>query len=248
VSRTLTQTKSGRTSESYRAKGRITLTRADVVEAATHLLDVEGVDALSMRRVAAALGTGPSTLYWHVRDREQLLGLVLDATLASIEPASTGSWRQRVFSVVDQLRRAMVARPVLIPVVLGARWDVGTHGLRLADHALGLLSEAGIPEAHIAESYFILLHYTLGAAQAETHASWNASFEAEAAARGDVSPIDEADMSAYPYLVRFGPGTQPEDMARRFESGIETILGGLLLTCEREKGFDRSTPHRVARF
>ena len=212
----------------------MTLTRADVVEAATRLLDTEGVDALSMRRVATALGTGPSTLYWHVRDREQLLGLVLDATLAGIEPATTGSWRQRVFSLVDQLRRAMVARPVLIPVVLGTRWDVGTHGLRLAEYALALLSEAGIPDARIAESYFLILHYTLGAAQAETHARWNASFKAESAARKGVSPIDDADLSSYPHLVRFGPGTQPEDMALRFEAGIETILGGLLLSCGGE--------------
>ena len=65
-----------RRSDSARAKGRLTLTRADVIKAGTQLLDTEGVEKLSMRKLAKTLGTVSSTLYWHVKDKDELAAVV----------------------------------------------------------------------------------------------------------------------------------------------------------------------------
>ena len=206
--------------------GRTTLTRDDVVAAATRLLDEGGIEALSMRRLATALGTGASTLYWHVRDKDQLLALILDDTIAEVLAPSDGTWRERLVALLEAARLALVPRPVLVPVILRARWDIGHHALRVADSALGLLSESSIAPEHIADAYFLLLHYTMGAVEAEAHARWNATY-AQEAQRQEVSPVDGTPLDEYDNLLSHGPETTPANMAERFRFGVNTILDGL---------------------
>lgn len=179
-----------------------------------------------MRRLARALGTGPSTLYWHVRDKRQLLALILDDTIASVAAPAGGSWRDRLIALLDDARQALAPRPMLVPVILGARWDVGHHGLRIADTVLGLLAEGGIPDDEMAEVYFLLLHYTMGAVEAEAYARWNASY-AEETAEHDRSPVDGHALDQYPKLLRYGPSTSPADMPDQFRFGLNTIIDGL---------------------
>jgi len=205
---------------------RRSLTRADVVAAAIRLLDEGGIEALSMRRLATALGTGASTLYWHVRDKDQLLALILDETIAAVSSPSDGTWRERLTALLEAARLALVARPALVPVVLGARWDIGHHALRVADSALGLLAESKIPQENIADAYFLLLHYTMGAVEAEAHARWNSTY-AQEARRQQASTVDGTDLDEYQNLLSHGPETTPANMAERFRFGVDTILDGL---------------------
>jgi TetR/AcrR family tetracycline transcriptional repressor len=218
--------RSGGRSSAFRAKGGSRLTRSDVVAAAGRLLDEQGVEGLSMRRLAGALGTGPSTLYWHVRDKQQLLALILDDTIASVAAPAGGSWRERLVALLDDARQVLVSRPMLVPVILGARWEVGHHGLRIADTVLGLLAEGGTPDDEMAEAYFLLLHYTMGSVEAEAYARWNATYAEEAAGQ-EHSPVDGQALDQYPRLLRYGPATAPDDMPNRFRFGLNTILDGL---------------------
>src|SRR5262249_19016990 len=68
-----------------RAEPRVPLTRDAIVEAALRVLDREGMDGLSMRRVAEELGTGVASLYWHVRNKGELLQLLSERLAAEIE-------------------------------------------------------------------------------------------------------------------------------------------------------------------
>ena len=179
-----------------------------------------------MRRLAAHLSTGPSTLYWHVRDKYQLLALILDETLAHVDISESGSWRSRLIELLEAGREALAGRPALVPVVLSARWDIGAHALRVADTCLGLLAEAGIPDEAIGDTYFLLLHYTMGVVEAEARARWNASFADEHTGQ-QFSAVDGSDLAAFSNLVRYGPATRPEDFQLRFLHGLETIIDGL---------------------
>ena len=216
----------GRISDAFKAKGRSTLTRTDIVAAATALLDEQGIEALSMRKLATALGTGPSTLYWHVRDKDQLLALILDDTIAHVDAPASGRWNTRLIKMLDQARTAIAPRPMLVPVILGARWDVGQHALRIADTALALLIQGGVPEHELADAYFLLLHYTMGFIEAEAHARFNETYAQEHQGRA-TSPVDASPLDAYPNLVRHGPATTPADMPARFNYGLTIILAGL---------------------
>src|SRR5581483_4119040 len=71
--------------ERGRRRGRPPITREAIVETALQLLDRDGLDQLSMRRVADALDTGPASLYWHVGSKDGLLDLVFDQVIGEQE-------------------------------------------------------------------------------------------------------------------------------------------------------------------
>src|SRR5262245_11121476 len=88
---------------------RTPLTRQAIVEAALRVLDREGMDALSMRKVGEELGTGAASLYWHVRNKDELLQLVFEAvseetTLPRPDPAR---WQEQLRDVAREMRRSM---------------------------------------------------------------------------------------------------------------------------------------------
>jgi len=82
------------------------LTRERLVEAALELINAEGLDALSMRALADRLEVKAASLYWHVRDRRELLELVAESMVASIPPVrARGGWRQSVLAAGAALRK-----------------------------------------------------------------------------------------------------------------------------------------------
>ena len=96
------------------------LTRAAVLRAARRIADEEGVDRLTMRRLAAELGVMPNALYTYVPDKEGLLDALIDDLLAGVdtgEPAE-GDWRDGLVRVMDSSRRLLLAHPRLVPVFL----------------------------------------------------------------------------------------------------------------------------------
>jgi TetR/AcrR family tetracycline transcriptional repressor len=216
VSRTEFQ-KTGRRSESHLAKGRVALTRADVVRAGAELLDSEGLDGLSMRKLARTLGTGAATLYWHVRDKNELLALILDETMRPVRIPETGSWDDRLVSVLKASRRALTPRPILVRYIWEAGWNLGPETMRVADELTGLVAESGLPEDEVADAYFGLIIYMFGFVLAET----------AGVAHGPIAPGPDADADLHQNLQRYGPAMDPEGMDRRFHYGLERAVDGI---------------------
>ncbi|MFF1446586.1 TetR/AcrR family transcriptional regulator [Streptomyces sp. NPDC058274] len=99
--------------------GRPALTRDDVLEAAAGLVKQHGPGALTMRKLAAELGTAVTSIYWHVGNRESLLDALVERTVADlgeIRPAGRTP-AQRIVSVARILRRRLRAHPHLIAMV-----------------------------------------------------------------------------------------------------------------------------------
>lgn len=182
------------------------------------MLDEEGVEGLSMRKLAGVLGTGPATLYWHVRDKDELLALILEDTLRSIEIPNEGGWGERLAALLLEARRALLPRPALIGVLWGAGWgDLGPETLRVADAMIGLVAESGLPEGEVADAYFAVLVFLYGFVWGETMSAGNRAYRDEGA----------AGPALYPNLARYGPGADPGGMDRRFRSGISRVIGGI---------------------
>ena len=117
-------------------RSRTVLSRDQIVSAATALVDEQGVEALTMRAVAARLGSGVMSLYRHVPGREELLDLVLaEMTAALPVPGRTGDWRADLHAVAATTYAALVRRPQLT-VLLTARSGRGAGELPLLDHVL----------------------------------------------------------------------------------------------------------------
>ncbi|HMO10943.1 MAG TPA: TetR/AcrR family transcriptional regulator [Actinotalea sp.] len=125
-------------------RSRTVLSRDQIVSAATALVDEQGVEALTMRAVAARLGSGVMSLYRHAPGREELLDLVLaEMTAALPVPGRTGDWRADLHAVAATTYAALVRRPQLT-VLLTARSGRGAGELPLLDHVLGVLRAAGL--------------------------------------------------------------------------------------------------------
>jgi AcrR family transcriptional regulator len=114
--------------------------REEITEAAIQIADQEGLDAVSMRRVAARLGTGAASLYRYVDNREDLLDLMIDATAAEYrftQPA--GDWLADLLAIGEQARTIMRCHRWL-PSLLITRSVLGPNGLTLLEHVLEVLT------------------------------------------------------------------------------------------------------------
>ena len=131
-----------------------------VVDAALAILQSDGLEAVTMRRVAAALDTGPASLYVYVAGREGLLQAMLDRVVATVEleVPDPSRWRAQLHSLLVRVRQALAAHPGIAAMTLA---DPPTTAavLRLVENLLGLLLAGGLSsqDAAWASDIFVLL-------------------------------------------------------------------------------------------
>ncbi|WP_405912641.1 TetR/AcrR family transcriptional regulator C-terminal domain-containing protein [Streptomyces sp. NBC_00963] len=130
--------------------------RAEITAAAVELADLEGLDAVSMRRLAAALGTGAASLYRYVATRDDLLDLMTDSTAGEYRlPAPSGDWQADLLEIAHQARRIMRRHPWL-PALVVTRPALGPYGTDLLEHLLDVLADHPAEAAHKLEAFAVL--------------------------------------------------------------------------------------------
>jgi AcrR family transcriptional regulator len=142
--------------------------RAEITAAAIAIADRHGLDAVSMRGVAAALGTGAASLYRYVESRGDLLDLMADAAGAEYlfaEP--TGDWLADLIGIGQQARLIMRRHPWLATLVI-ARPVLGPNGLALLERALRLLAPCSASLAAKLDAFAMLNAVTALFAQNES--------------------------------------------------------------------------------
>lgn len=134
--------------KSRRGEARQPLSVEAIVEAGIRILDAEGLDGVSMRRVAQELGTGPASLYAHVSNKDELLELMLDRVSSEIripgEP-DPSRWKEQLKELCRETQRVFTAHRDIAMVSL-ANVPTGPHQLRIAEFMLDLMIRAGVPE------------------------------------------------------------------------------------------------------
>jgi AcrR family transcriptional regulator len=130
---------------------RAPLTRNAIVDAALRVLDAEGIDGLSMRRVGEELGTGAASIYWHVKNKEQLLQLIFERVTAAAElPApDPAHWQDQLRELARQMRARLNRHRDLAQISLG-RIPSGPTIALLSEWLFTLLTPVGIPDEVIA--------------------------------------------------------------------------------------------------
>lgn len=196
------------------------ISRDEVVTAAVRLLDEVGLEALSLRRLAATLGVSAPTLYWHVADKRALLDLMAERIVAEhrtpAEPTAGQPWWDWLAEQARGQYRALTAHRDAALVVAGNRPTTRTS-LDGIERTLGVLVEAGFEPGEAMDAVFGVGHYVLGSA-----------LEAGAeAARGDSAPEEDlaARITELPHLS--AAGRAGLDAGRTFESGLACLLDGM---------------------
>jgi TetR/AcrR family transcriptional regulator, tetracycline repressor protein len=214
-----------------RARPRLPLTRAAIVEAALRVLDREGVDGLSMSRVAQELGTGAASLYWHVRNKDELLQLLserLGDELALPAPDPT-RWQEQLKAVARQIRAAAHRHRDSARISLG-RLPSGPALARVTEWLFELLTPAGIPDPVIAYLGDLLALYVGAYAFEESLGV--------ASPTGEPLPPEQIVAMLRAYLLSLPADRFPHthraigdlfagDPDQRFELGLDVILRGI---------------------
>lgn len=131
--------------EAAERQARPSLDRGRVVAAAVRVADADGLAAVTMRRVAAELGSSPMALYRHVDRKEDLPELMLDAVLGEIELIDpTGDWRADL-RLLNARRRAALLAHTWLSGVFGAHPPVGPHAAAFLECELACLAPLGAP-------------------------------------------------------------------------------------------------------
>jgi AcrR family transcriptional regulator len=128
------------------SRRRPTLTREAIVEAAISVADAEGIDAVSIRRIATELGVRPMSLYTHIDRKEDLFDLmgdeIIGEVLVSEEELAVG-WREALTSIANR-EREMIGRHPWVNELMGRKMWIGPNALRHMEQSLAALDELGL--------------------------------------------------------------------------------------------------------
>jgi AcrR family transcriptional regulator len=192
------------------------MSREAVIEAALRLVDRDGLDGVSMRRLAATLGATPMALYRHVPGKAALLDALVAAVLAQLEfPGDEAlPLAERMRATVRSLRRLLHAHPWLVTLLL--RGPVLGEGVyRASETALRELRETGLDAATVAAAFRLLHSFTIGYVGMEI-------------ARRSVDPsrYEEFEHRRYPTRAAIAAHLGPFDEAQ-FEAALDVIVAGI---------------------
>jgi AcrR family transcriptional regulator len=224
-----------------RRPARQPLGRDLIVDTAMKILASEGLDAVSMRRIAQALNTGPASLYAHIGNKEELYELMFDRVLGDIElpEPDPKRWREQVKEIGRAQVRAMIQHPGIARVVMDTLIPVGPNALRHGERILAVLRAGGLSEKQAAFAFDALGLYVKAYALEATRWSSGEVNHEELAERE--RQIGEYMMSlppeAFPNLLAVAPLFSEETAVERFEFALDAFLAGLA---------DLVTPKRAA--
>ncbi|GIG64125.1 TetR/AcrR family transcriptional regulator [Phytomonospora endophytica] len=207
-----------------------------IVAEAIGLLDEEGIEQLSMRKLGARMNAGATSLYRHVANKDELIELVVDEVYGELtvpKVTTPERWRENATEVAGSLRAMMLRHP-WVGTVLGqvGLKSLGPNLARLSGEFMAVFQAAGFPVLDADKVMNTLISYVIGMATSE--AAWlqlvtrsgktEAEWVAELLPRAIEAAADRADL-AEPLLASSGvdPAVVRDD---NFAYGLETVLDG----------------------
>jgi AcrR family transcriptional regulator len=226
-----------------RRAGKEPLSRDRIVTAAIEILDAEGLDAVSTRRVAEALQTGSASLYAHVASRDELVELMYDRIAGGIEvpDPDPARWQEQLRTYARNAQRVWAAHADITRASLSAI-PTGPNQLRLAERVLAILMAAGLP-ARTASWAVDRLHLYI---DADAYEGWLHTARAKAglSAQEYIGSIREyyrqLPTDRFPLLAGLADTLMSGDSDERFEFGLGLLIDGLASHLQREAKETRS--------
>jgi TetR/AcrR family tetracycline transcriptional repressor len=211
------------------------LTRDAVVEVALTMADAGGLDTLTIRRLATHFGVTPMALYWHVKNKDELLDAMGDAVFAAVvlPPADDRAWMDQYSDLLVALLNALRAHPGAVDLA-GQRVLYNDAGRDLTERALALLRQAGLSvqaSADIArnslQTMMMLVTAEPGAERGATAEQRPERLAAKAKALATL-PVER-----YPYLVECAAAlVNCDDAAVYYREGVALFLSGVQVQVE----------------
>src|SRR6266700_2012460 len=223
--------------ERGRPDGRPPLSREQIVRAAVELADEHGLKAVSARRIAGRLGSGATSLYWHVRSKADLYELMFDAMVGEVQlPEPTGDWRADLRAVARSTQVMGKHHPWV--ALLGIQPGLGPHTRSYAEYCMKILSRHGLGRQARTEIMAVLNNYLSGFASRQaawgqvrqraglTDEQWEERLERYLAETRSTDPELAADIESRLHLT--------SDAS--FEAGLDCVIEGIGARFLRDSG------------
>ena len=213
-----------------RRRRRDPITRDAIVATAIRLLDRDGLDALSMRRVAEELGTGAASLYWHVGSKDGLLDLMFDELIGEqhIPDAEPERWAEQLKEIAHTMRATILRHRDVLRISIG-RIPMGPNALRYSERILAIMRAGGVSDELSVLGHHLLISVVNGFTLDETGSPVGEDAQ---------PPIEEGAAMARDYIASLPADRFPNmvavadyytitDSDRRFALLIDLYVDGL---------------------
>ena len=210
-------------------KARLPLSRDRVVDAALRVMDAEGLEAVSMRRVARELGVEAMSLYHHIEDKDDLLDGLCSVVMREFRyPEDRSDWMATARFAANEWRRVLKAHPNVISVFAGRRKPMtDVDALGPMEFALETIGRAGIEGRDAVYAFNVMGGYIMGFVMMEVGQMFGAgtldTASPDPAAIAQALPADRVPsiIAALPHMAECDPDAQ-------FDFGLELLLAGLV--------------------
>ncbi|MCK8681265.1 TetR/AcrR family transcriptional regulator [Streptomyces lichenis] len=203
------------------------ISREEIIATARRIVDEGGVGRLTMRRLAAEVGSTPMALYHHVRDKEELLVLLLDDYAARTlrRPRLPDHPRERIVVAATAIHEALAACPWIVEV-LTADDLLSTSALWFVEQIVDGLVGCGLPLDRAVHGYRAIWYYTAGEIVVRTTAARRRADDDRATYREQV--FADLDPSELPRLTQAADRWAPLTAEDTYRDGLQALVDGLL--------------------
>lgn len=198
----------------------------------------EGLDAVSMRRVADALDTGPASLYAHVRNKQDLHELMLDEVFKDVRvpKPDPAHWQQQLKDLAFTVTRIMLENPGAARIVMHTPIPTTPGPLLIMEGVSGILRAGGVPDEYIAYAADALSLYCTAFAYEASMWPTSEAGQAEAQRRlGEINAyLDSLPPDRFPELTALRSRVRADEGMKHFEFAIDVFIAGLARYASRD--------------
>jgi AcrR family transcriptional regulator len=203
------------------------LTRRRIIESALRIMDEEGLDAVTMRRIGRDLGVEAMSLYNHVRDKDDILTGLCELVLSEFRVPDTEDWAEDARVGAREYRRILLAHPNVITLMSEGKGPfLNPESMRAYEFALDVFRRAGLSVEDAVNAFqsvggfihgFVMMELgpMVGGPQGEAHALAHQEM-ARSLASADLPRLREC----FPYIIEC-------DVEEQFEFGLDLLIEGL---------------------
>jgi AcrR family transcriptional regulator len=210
--------------------GQEPLNRERILRAALRLVDEQGMEALSMRRLATELAVDPMAIYYHLPNKRAILAGLVARVFAELQVPSgqSGTWQDRLWATARAYHDLAKAHPNLVLYLVTDRESAAVAALDLNEALYEALAAAGLSPQMIVRAADLIVDYVNGFVLAEV-----TGLTEQASEWRDLSALlNEQPPDQFPTLRYIFGSLSGEDLAGGFEAGLNIILAGIAAIAE----------------
>jgi AcrR family transcriptional regulator len=203
------------------------LSRERIIGAALRIMDAEGLDAVTMRRVGRDLGCEAMSLYNHVRDKDDILDGITELVLGEFRLPREEDWTDAARAAAREFRRLLLAHPNVITLITERdKPFTNTESLQVYEYTLDLFRSAGLSVPDAVMAFHVFGGYILGAVTMEVGLMVRGpgGDQGEAAHQDMARMIASADL---PRMQEAMPHFAECDVEQQFDFGLDLLIEGL---------------------